>query len=47
MNDKQWMIYGANGFSARLAVDEAIKRRLSHILEGRSQSVAKLDKEKG
>ena len=47
MNDKQWMIYGANGFSARLAVDEAIKRGLSPILAGRSQSVAKLAKEKG
>jgi Uncharacterized conserved protein len=47
MNDKQWMIYGANGFSARLAVDEAIKRGLSPILAGRSQNVAKLAKEKG
>ena len=47
MNDKQWMIYGANGFSARLAVDEAIQRGLSPVLAGRSQSVAKLAKEKG
>ena len=36
------MIYGANGFSGNLAVEEACKRGLTPVLAGRSQSVKDL-----
>jgi short subunit dehydrogenase-like uncharacterized protein len=42
MINKKWMIYGANGFSGSLAVEEACKRGLTPILAGRSQSVKDL-----
>lgn len=41
------MIYGANGYTGRLVVDEAIKRGLNPILAGRSESVTTLAEEKG
>ena len=31
MSDKKWMIYGANGYTGRLVVDEAIKKGLKPI----------------
>ena len=42
-----WMIYGANGYTGRLVVDEAIKRGLTPILAGRSESVKAFAEEKG
>ncbi len=42
MINKKWMIYGANGFSGNLAVEEACKRGLTPVLAGRSQSVKDL-----
>ncbi|MEA1881865.1 MAG: saccharopine dehydrogenase NADP-binding domain-containing protein [Candidatus Marinimicrobia bacterium] len=47
MTDKKWMIYGANGYTGRLVVDEAIKRGLNPILAGRSESVKDLADERG
>ena len=47
MSDKKWMIYGANGYTGRLVVDEAIKKGLKPILAGRSESVKELADEKG
>ena len=44
MNDKKWMIYGANGFSGQLATDEAIRRGLNPVLAGRSKSIERLEK---
>lgn len=41
------MIYGANGYTGRLAVNEAIKRGLSPILAGRSNSIKKLANKNG
>ena len=46
-SDKKWMIYGANGYTGRLVVDEALKRGLKPILAGRSESVKDLADEKG
>ena len=46
-SDKKWMIYGANGYTGRLVVDEAIKRKLNPILAGRSKSIQALAVEKG
>ena len=46
MINKKWMIYGANGFSGSLAVDEACKRGLTPTLAGRSQSIRDLAKSK-
>ncbi|MDB9884528.1 MAG: saccharopine dehydrogenase family protein [Fidelibacterota bacterium] len=46
-SDKKWMIYGANGYTGRIVVDEAIKRNLKPILAGRSVSIQKLAEEKG
>ena len=37
MNDKHWMIYGANGFTGRLVIEEAVKRGHRPILAGRSE----------
>jgi len=47
MSDKKWMIYGANGYTGRLVVEEAIKKGLKPILAGRSESVKELADEKG
>jgi short subunit dehydrogenase-like uncharacterized protein len=46
-SDKKWMIYGANGYTGRIVVDEAIKRDLKPILAGRSDSIQELAEEKG
>ena len=46
-SDKKWMIYGANGYTGRLVVDEAIKRNLNPILAGRSKSIQALAVEIG
>jgi short subunit dehydrogenase-like uncharacterized protein len=35
MNDRRWMIYGANGYTGRLAAREARARSLTPILAGR------------
>ena len=42
-----WIIYGANGYTGRLVVDEALKKGLKPILAGRSESVKDLANEKG
>ena len=39
MNERKWMIYGANGFSAMLAIEESLKRGLKPVLAGRSPSI--------
>jgi short subunit dehydrogenase-like uncharacterized protein len=36
MNQKQWMIYGANGYTGRLTVQEALRRGMQPILAGRN-----------
>ncbi len=36
MNDKSWMIYGANGYTGELIAREAAKRGLKPVLAGRS-----------
>jgi short subunit dehydrogenase-like uncharacterized protein len=43
LNDKpkNWMIYGANGFTGRLVVEEAVKRGHKPILAGRSEAKLK------
>ena len=46
-SDKKWMIYGANGYTGRIVVDEAIKKNLKPILAGRSASIKALAEEKG
>ena len=46
-SDKKWMIYGANGYTGRIVVDEAIKKNLNPILAGRSASIKELAEEKG
>ena len=38
MSNKQWMIYGANGYSAQLIAEEAAKRGLRPVLAGRSRA---------
>jgi short subunit dehydrogenase-like uncharacterized protein len=45
MLSKEWMIYGANGYTGRLLVRLAKKRGLQPILAGRSQEVETLAKE--
>lgn len=35
----QWMIYGANGYSAQLAIEKAVEQGKKPILAGRNQSV--------
>ena len=45
MNNKKWMIYGANGYTGRLVVEEAVAKGLSPILAGRSSDVKALAKE--
>ncbi|MBC8346283.1 MAG: saccharopine dehydrogenase NADP-binding domain-containing protein [Candidatus Marinimicrobia bacterium] len=47
MINKKWMIYGANGYTGRLVVDEAVKRGLKPILAGRSESVREFADENG
>ena len=39
MENKKWMIYGANGYTGRLVVAEAVKRGLKPVLAGRSTEV--------
>jgi short subunit dehydrogenase-like uncharacterized protein len=34
----EWMIYGANGYSAQLAIEKALKLGKSPILAGRNQT---------
>ena len=46
-SDKKWMIYGANGYTGRIVVDEAIEKNLKPILAGRSASIKQLAEEKG
>ena len=36
MNDRQWMIYGANGYTGELIAREAAKRGSKPVLAGRS-----------
>ena len=38
---KSWMIYGANGYTGRLIVEEALKRKLRPILAGRNHDAIK------
>ena len=45
MLSKEWIIYGANGYTGRLIVRLAKKRGLQPILAGRSQEVETLAKE--
>ena len=33
----EWMIYGANGYTGQLMVEEALKRGLRPVLAGRSR----------
>jgi len=47
MKDNKWMIYGANGYTGRLVVDEALRRGLKPVLAGRAESVQDLADEKG
>lgn len=48
MNQKQWMIYGANGYTGRLTVREALRRGMSPILAGRNAAeLAQLGSETG
>ena len=34
----EWMIYGANGYTGRLMVEEAVRRGLRPVLAGRSRA---------
>ena len=45
MNERKWMIYGANGFSGKLAVKEAVRRGLKPVLAGRSKAIQDVAKE--
>ncbi len=45
MNEKKWLIYGANGYSGKLAVEEALRRGLKPVLAGRSDEVKKIAQE--
>ena len=45
MNERKWMIYGANGFSAMLAIEESVKRGLKPVLAGRSPIIEKIARE--
>jgi len=46
--NKKWMIYGANGYSGRLIVEEAQKRGMQPILAGRSgESIEVMSAETG
>lgn len=38
---KEWMIYGANGYSAQLAAEKAVKEGLKPILAGRNSTAVK------
>jgi short subunit dehydrogenase-like uncharacterized protein len=35
--NRQWMIYGANGYTGRLTVAEAVKRGMRPVLAGRNR----------
>ena len=39
MSEQQWMVYGANGYSAQLVIQEAKRRGLTPILAGRNRQV--------
>lgn len=43
----RWMIYGANGYSGRLIVAEAVRRGMRPVLAGRGSAVAALADELG
>lgn len=48
MSRQQWMIYGANGYTGRLAVLEAVQRGMNPILGGRNaKALAQLAAETG
>ena len=47
MENKKWMIYGANGYTGRLVVDEAIRRGLKPVLAGRSTDVVAIASKNG
>lgn len=48
MSRENWMIYGANGYTGRLAVKEAIKRGMNPILAGRNaKALVELGSETG
>jgi len=48
MSKKQWMIYGANGFTGKLTVLEAVRRGMQPILAGRNaRALAQLAAETG
>ena len=47
MKNKKWMIYGANGYTGRLIVDEAIRRGLKPVLAGRSTDVVAIASKNG
>ncbi|MBN4081045.1 saccharopine dehydrogenase NADP-binding domain-containing protein [Caldithrix abyssi] len=47
MTNKKWMIYGANGYTGQLVVDEALKRGLQPVLAGRSEAVKDMAEKKG
>ena len=47
MKNKKWMIYGANGYTGRLVVDEAIRRGLKPVLAGRSTDVVAIASKNG
>ena len=44
----RWMLYGANGYTGRLIIEEALKRGHRPVLAGRSsESIGALAKETG
>ena len=45
MNERKLMIYGANVFSAMLAIEESVKRGLKPVLAGRSPAIEKIAQE--
>ena len=45
--DKKWMIYGANGYTGKLVVAEAISRGLKPVLAGRSTEVVAIASKHG
>ena len=46
-SDKKWMIYGANGYTGKLVVKEAIRRGLKPVLAGRSTEVVAIASKNG
>lgn len=46
MSDQRWMIYGANGYTGRLAAREAVRQGLEPVLAGRNEeALAELARE--